>query len=217
MLEFSMDNPFPLLESKSCYEEEKRHSEYVDRWLGFQFDRSESFLPPESVETWKNKGPQTFLTPYSELRRILFELSPNVGDRIVDLGAGYGRLGFVLSRHYPNCFFQGFEVVKERVEEANRVSALWKQPFQIEQADIADKDFCLPEAAIYFIYDFGHREQVQIVLEKLQKIANQKSIQFVGRGGRVRDLVQKKHPWLWDIHPAKHFSNFSIYRSADIS
>jgi hypothetical protein len=217
MLEFHSEDPFPIPDSNASYEDEKKHSEIVDRWLGFQFDQSEKFFPLENIETWRSKGVQTFLTPYSEIRNILKKLAPQPGETIVDLGAGYGRMGFVLAKHYSSCSYLGFEVVKERVVEANRVSAQWKQPFLLEVADISQPDFFLPKAEVYFLYDFGHREQIQIVLEKLQGISMGKSFRFVGRGGRVRDLIQKKHPWLWDIYKPQHFSNFSIYRSADIS
>ena len=46
--------------------------------------------------------------------------------KVVDLGAGYGRMGLVIAKHYPTLSFWGVEYVAERVAEGNRVFQLQK-------------------------------------------------------------------------------------------
>src|SRR4051794_33235374 len=124
MLVFDPANPFPLVEESALtYPEAQAHSAEADRWLGIETERIEALLPkrsPADQEHWLGLPVQALLTPYTELRRILESLKPAPGDTVIDLGAGYGRLGFVLARHFPEARFVGYECVAERAEEANR-------------------------------------------------------------------------------------------------
>ncbi|MGZ3713622.1 MAG: class I SAM-dependent methyltransferase, partial [Bdellovibrionota bacterium] len=119
MLSFDSSDPFPLLAQEIPYAEEKLHSEAVDAWLGIKVASAEAQLGPVSAnqERWEKQGPAVFMTPYTELRKILTELSPKGGQLVIDLGAGYGRMGFVLKSHFPEVRFIGYELVAQRVEE----------------------------------------------------------------------------------------------------
>ena len=44
------------------------------------------------------------------------------GDTFVDIGSGYGRVGCVVGVNFPNSRFLGYEIVQERVIEAQRVA-----------------------------------------------------------------------------------------------
>ncbi len=212
-MEFSPYDPFPLAPLGTLYALEKVHSAQVDEWLGFSFAKAEAFQEEKNVVSWQDKGPQVFLTPYSECRAILTELQFVDGETFVDFGAGYGRMGHVLETFFPQGNFIGFEIIESRVQEANRVAELQKKRFRLECIDICSDHFLIPRADVYFLYDFGSEEQIQKFLEKFRSQKSSDSFRFVGRGGRVRHLIQKHHPWLWDVIPAKHFANFSIYSS----
>jgi hypothetical protein len=223
---FNTQDPYPLLpEGSYTYEAAKVHSILVDRWLGFPETENQP-MPSEKApredheiiklksQTWQHLSPQQFQTPYCELREMLERLKPKPHETIIDLGCGYGRMAFVLEKHFPMTKFQGFEIAAPRVNKA-------KQKFQennlqnstIEVADITALSFTLPPADTYFIFDFGHNFEIQQVLENLQKIASQKSIQVIGRGRATRHFIQTFHPWLSVVNDPQHTAHYSIYKS----
>src|SRR4051812_41139061 len=125
MLIFDPKNPFPLLASGShTYAEAQLHAEHVDTWLGLRTYEVEASLEKRKGDAhqqlWIGLPIVSMLTPYTELREILERLGPKAGESAVDLGAGYGRMAFVLARHYPGTDFLGYEFVTERVKESRR-------------------------------------------------------------------------------------------------
>jgi predicted RNA methylase len=149
-------------------------------------------------EVWRGLDPQSFQTPYAEFEEM-FDLFPAEQGPLtwVDLGAGYGRLALCLHQLRPQDQFYGYELVQERVTEANRVLALQGSRFQLVQKDLSDPQFVIPEADIYFIYDFGSRRDVEVVLEKLKTIAQRKSICVIARGRGVTNWIYQSHQWLY--------------------
>ena len=57
------------------------------------------------AQLWEHLSPSVFQTPYSEISRILREMAPPPGSRVVDLGAGYGRMAFVVEAFFPQVEF----------------------------------------------------------------------------------------------------------------
>lgn len=214
MLIFDPRNPFPLPEG-ATYLQAQIHSEQVDTWLGFHISSIESKLkelPDQRI--WVSLPAQAMLTPYSEIREILERLRPSPGTRIIDLGAGYGRMGFVIGRHFPQVHFVGYECVRERVEEAYRCLRPWKYSLvEMQQADLADPHFTPARAEYYFLYDFGTRQAIEKSLQDLRKIALQQSITVVGRGRASRDAIERQHFWLSQVVEPEHYANYSIYRT----
>ncbi len=190
--------------------------EQIDDRLGFQIERVEASIRPlAGVELWQSQGPRVFQTPYAELADILRYLALPAGARIVDLGAGYGRLGIVTAALQPELHFTGYEISTERVAEGRRVySESGLDPAQLKVADLAAEHFRLPAADAYFLYDFGTREAVEKVLIDLKYLAvKMPGLRVVGRGRRSRDLIERGHPWLSQVNPPRHMGNFSIYRA----
>jgi Methyltransferase small domain len=223
MLQFDPNDPYPLTGSDAVtYREAQEHSKLVDEWLGLNTELVESGLAlrnpnysgAREEQHWIGLPTQTLLTPYTEIRFILSCLQPQAGDRIVDLGAGYGRMGFVIARHYPDVSFIGYEVVDERVAEGNRVLKFHSNPsVELFTADLSLKDFVPADAEFYFLYDFGSREAISKTLNDLREIAKHRSITVVGRGRASRDAIERSEPWLSQVNEPRHFEHFSIYRS----
>lgn len=217
MPEFDPLDPLPLLkEGPLSYRDEQAHATQVDAWLGLATAETEARIlasrtTPAGQNLWIGLPVQTLLTPYLEIRRILAQLSPPSGSRIVDLGTGYGRMGFVVERHHPGTEFIGYEYVAERVREGARVFG--RPRIFIEQADLNAPDFSPASADYYFLYDFGSREAIQKCLEDLRQIARQRIIQVVGRGRSSRDAIEREHPWLSQVITPVHGRQTSIYRS----
>lgn len=227
MIPFDPNDPFPLLnDQQQDYAEEQIHSLKVDQWLGIDSESTEKNLAKHTdysltrdsrgvlQQSWIGLNPSALLTPYSELRRILTELNPKEGDRIIDLGAAYGRMAFVIAKHFPEVEFTGYELIAERVRVGQKAFLNYGiKPEALHLQDITDPNFFLIPAPYYFIYDFGSRDAIEILLQKLQSIAKQQSITIVGRGRATRDAIEKSHPWLSQINSPEHFGRFSIYRS----
>ena len=217
-LEFSPADPFPLFPlNEHSYYSQQLHSQAVDAWLGFEIDRIETELQQnvedsfERQEQWIGLKPAALQTPYTEIRAILELIRLAPGNRVVDLGAAYGRMGQVMQRHYPENFFSGFERCRERVEEGNRVSKNERTTLVVQ--DLTDPAFEIPPAEFYFLYDFGTKASIAKVLQKLMAIGRSQPICVIGRGRSSRDQIEQNSPWLSQIVQPEHYPHFSIYRN----
>lgn len=215
MYDFDPTNPFPHWPGygPELYASAKKHAAQADAWLGIPVDRIEEKLedPKDGEERWIGRHPSIFLTPYVELRAWLEELRPEPGSTIADLGAGYGRLGFVLARHFPEARFLGYELVPERAQAgAEALKRFQATNATLQRADITAIE--LPDAGIYFIYDFGSKASIEKILEKFRAKARARNFTLVARGRGVRDAIEKHHPWL-SVYEPVHGPHYSVYRS----
>jgi hypothetical protein len=148
---------------------------------------------------------------------------------VIDLGAGYGRLGFVLGREYPDVEYIGYEYVTERLTEGARCLRRGRfrttnsahasdsaASLNIIEADLQSIDFQTPVATHYFIYDFGSARAISKILNQLREISLRQKITVIGRGRASRDLIEQEHFWLSKVVEPQHFKNFSIYQSAAV-
>lgn len=161
-------------------------------------------------QTWVGLHPETLQTPYAEIRKALELLNPKSGEEVVDLGAGYGRVGFALATLFPEVKFLGIEFVPERVAAGNQVfHRLGRSGLRLECGDLTEKNFELPKAAHYFIYDFGKVEHIRRILERFSEHADHHRFTLVARGQGIRSLIEKDFPWLIETHRRE---NFSLYQ-----
>jgi hypothetical protein len=157
-------------------------------------------------QTWVGLDPQTLNTPYAELDLACELLKPKPGELFVDLGAGYGRLGLVLNEKYPGVKFLGYELVKERVDEGNRILG----GNQLVTMDLMASNFELPIAEYYFLYDFGKTEHIRRIMAKFEKLADTHHFKLIARGKGSRSIIEYEHPWL-TCQSVLREENFSIY------
>lgn len=213
-------NPFPLLKTDSyTYQAAQKHSECVDQWLGFQIHEIESELRTSSIarihQTWSELSAQSFQTPYCEIRSLLSELNPSKSDVIADLGSAYGRMGFVIGRHYPEVTFIGYEIAKPRVLEAQRRLKEWHYSnVQIQEQNLTTLDFYLNQADCFFIYDYGWNPAIQKTLSDLKILAQKKPITVVARGRATKHFIFSENPWLTVNSTPINFDHFSIFKSS---
>ncbi|MFL5785981.1 MAG: hypothetical protein ACJ76H_15285 [Bacteriovoracaceae bacterium] len=165
----------------------------------------------EGNQTWVGLHPETIQTPYAELARMCRKLSLKNGDHVVDLGAGYGRLGFVLQDLYPAVTFLGLEFVHERVLEGQRIyRELGLDPKTLTEGDLTAENYFPEEATHYFLYDFGKVPHIRRILLQLGEIADRKKFTLIGRGKGVRSLISHEFPWLTVFYAEENFSIYSI-------
>ncbi len=217
MIEFDPLNPFPLVTlTPELYPDAKRHAAKVDEWLGLAVEATEARIraPKDDQERWQDRHSSIWLTPYVELRAWLEEVKPEPGETVVDLGAGYGRLGFVLARHFPLTRFLGFELVKERVGQgAECLKKFGAVNSELLEADISSPAWQPPAADLFFIYDYGTKAAISKTLSDLRELSKVKKFRVVGRGRAVRAQIEREHPWLGSVNAPIHHSHYSIYRA----
>lgn len=209
----------------------RQHAQLVDKILGLRVKYIEEMLVAEAqgfepegthetwgpilhqgVQTWIGLELQTLQTPYSECFRILQLLKIKPYQHIIDLGAAYGRMGIVIGGLYIKNSFTGYEYVKARVDEGNRLyRELGFSRSQLLQQDLFAQDFELPLADVYFIYDYGQVEHIDHTLRQIEKIAHKRPVKVVVRGKFTKQIISDFHPWLELKYEGKHEEFFSIY------
>lgn len=195
---------------------QREHSKSIDQFLGFRILRIErkliqqyrSFFTDESKisnkklhceggetgESWVGLNPQVLLTPYSELYEIFDILRETQIKSIVDIGCAYGRVGIVARAFFPLSHFTGYEIVKKRITEAQRISTLYNLNLNILNQNVLDEDFELPDSSIYFIYDFSHFMHIRAILSKLEQKIGKHPFILVAKGDDVRSIIQLFFP-----------------------
>lgn len=206
------------------------NSRELDRTLGFNIqdieaslmDRARIHRPQGHLwslgqglhngsQTWIGLDSETLQTPYPELIEMLELLKLKGSEHIIDLGAGYGRLGVVLHFLSPQATFLGLEIVPERVVEGTRVLKLLGSSHSLITKDLTEENFVLPIADIYFLYDFGEVSHIRKILNQLGNCEH--GFKLIARGKGTRSLVDLEFPWLSDVHPVIRRENFAIYSS----
>ncbi len=224
-LPFDPEDPFPLpLADAHSYADAQEHARLCDAWLGLETGAIENELAERVFRAtaarseqrlWIGLPVRSLLTPYSEIREMLERLRPRPGQVMVDFGAGYGRIAFVLGRHFPGVRFIGYEIVPERaMEAARRLRSASCSDAEMRVVDLAAAEFVPEDADFYFIYDFGSRDAIEKSLLDLRRIAARRAITVIGRGRAARDAIERGHPWLSQVAAPAHFAHYSIYRSA---
>jgi hypothetical protein len=229
IFKFLSSDPFPLVHGRELTETEAQsHSAQVDEWLGLRVSKTEGRLQsggsrkraPDSSgghqQLWFGLEEQKLLTPYIDVRKVLESLGPLAkGTLIADLGAAYGRMGFVIQRHYPDVFFVGYEYVGERVEEGRRcLRAHGCDRSRLEHADLTSPLLKLDFAHIYFIYDYGTPVAIEKTLYDLRKISGAKPFLLIGRGRHCRYAIESRHAdWLTRVYPVTGEGRVSAYAS----
>ena len=162
-------------------------------------------------QTWVGLHPETIQTPYAELLRLCEKLNLKNGESIVDLGAGYGRLGVIIHDLYPGVKFSGIEIVPERVAEGKRVfEILGMDPSTLRKDDLTSEFFSPEIASHYFIYDFGKVPHIRRLLNQLGDLAWGSKFTITGRGKGIRSLISHEFPWLTPFYEEENFSIYSF-------
>ena len=209
----------------------RQHSTILDSTLGFRIKYIEEMLIAEArgfepdgpheklgptihngIQTWVGLDLKILQTPYAELLRILQLIKIKPYQHVIDLGAAYGRMGIVLGGLYAKNIFTGFEYVKSRVDEGNRIyNELGLNKCQLVTQNLFSPDFKLPEADVYFIYDYGHVEHINHTLKQISIVSKKRPVKVVARGRFTKQIIAESHAWLDLKYEGKVEEFFSIY------
>lgn len=213
----------------NCIESAKSLSHEIDMSFGFKIAEIEADLLQKyrkisnkedkdkefsSSETWVGLHPDTLQTTYPELIKVFHYLKSRDINKIVDLGAAYGRLGLVGAALRPSASFLGFEVIAERSLEGQRIfTKLGLTAHELRNQNILDDSFILPSADLYLIYDFSSPEDIRKILNKLSEKLFKEPFFIVARGEGVRSLIQNKYPEFFSCNGVLHEPTWSLYSS----
>jgi len=153
---------------------------------------------------------------YSTIMTALRYLNPARGASVVDLGSGYGRLGFVLGLMRPDIRFQGFEYVSHRTEVAKKIATKFEmaERVQFHTQDLVAEDFTIPAADIYYLYDPFSKESYELVLSRLVEVSRRQPIAIVTKGNarsRVLEIAERES---WPAQQEFDGGNLCLFRSA---
>jgi hypothetical protein len=165
-------------------------------------------------QTWIGLHPQVLQTPYSEILDFLLLVKKYQINKIIDFGAGYGRVGIVMQCLFPDASFDGYELVDQRVNEGNRLfDSLELKQCHMHTQNILDSSFEFPEADLYFIYDFSELSDIKKMLDTLSKKLYTERFFVVARGEGIRSMIQLRYPEFWAAHAVIHGPKWSLYSS----
>ena len=233
MVKFERRDPFPHLPIGSFSKSEAQtHAADVDAWLGLRVESIEESLrvrgsklaaPSTSSnhqQLWFGLEPRDLQTPYFEIRSILESVLPKESaGSVIDLGAAYSRMGFVVERHFPLATFRGFEYVGERVNESRLALARFgAKRASVEHVDLTSPRFQMPAADLYFVYDYGTPAAIEKTLFDLQRVARRsaggRKVIIVARGRVCRYAIESRHAnWLKRQDVSAPERAFTIYES----
>jgi len=166
----------------------------------------------QGTQTWVGLHPQVLQTPYCDIYDALSLLQVQDIYHVVDIGAGYGRVGLVLNALNSDAHFTGFEIVRQRQQEGNRIYAkLGIDNCQIKLQNVLDNDFDLPTADVYFIYDFSEREDVEHILQILRLRSKTQKFYLITRGDRVDFAIKHRFKHVWKSFAHLGTSDLKIY------
>lgn len=126
----------------------------------------------QGEETYSFAGPGLLLTPYTEILNLFKAAGLKRGQSVVDLGAGFGRVGLALATQYPDVTVTGYEIVKERIEEGARVAKEWGLDSRVHllEQNLADPDFKPQAADYYFAFNPVSGSTFDKILEDLRVV-----------------------------------------------
>lgn len=152
---------------------------------------------------------------YSTVLTALRYLAPSPGARIIDLGSGYGRVGLVVGLLRPDIDFIGYEYVPHRVEIANSSTESFglQEHVHFYTQDLAAKDFQIPEADIYYMYDPFSEETYSHVLSQLIEMSYRRKITIATKGNARGWLAEAARREGWSAAEEFDSGNLCLFHT----
>jgi SAM-dependent methyltransferase len=199
---------------------EQNHGHLMDKLLGLDSLVNEKLLVKNSEhkkgpKRWIGLSPQTLQAPYHEMYDFFSLLKEEKIARVIDFGAGYGRLALLTHAFFPDAEFIGLEAIEARVQLGRKML----QQFELDDKaslvlqDLLQWNFKAKKYDLYFIYDFSDVVSIKNFLEIIKEKFVSEDCFIVARGKAVRSLIQNKYREFWALHGVYHSDNWSLYCS----
>lgn len=197
---------------------------FIDRILGLRSleiseQESSSSLHLKDPYAYWGAPPDALLTPYSTISKIMRYFAPREGQTVIDLGTAFGRPGIFLGIMKPGVKFVGYEFLKDRVSEGQRVveSLGLSNNIHLVKKDLNDPDLDLSAGDHFFIYN-GFSEQLeQKIMSDLERLSKHKQIRVLHwRNSSSEGVFKSRYPWLRRVSPYfadTIYHDFAVYES----
>lgn len=186
--------------------------------LNYQLDK-DMIVDLSSNERLFESGGVGVQSGYSSILLALNSIDLKKGNKVIDLGSGYGRVGLVCSLLRPDVNFVGYEYVPHRVDDSNEstIALGLEENLVFKTQDLSLKSFEIPEADVYYLYDSFSDETYRFVLDQIVEISKKKDVIIITKGNaRVwLDLISKENSWLEPLLIDE--GNICIYKSRNNS
>jgi hypothetical protein len=170
----------------SDFEEFYRTFDAMDEILDLDYSRDVGMktdsTTPERLYEGAGVGVQS---SYTTLLALIQQISPAQGASFIVLGSGYGRAGLVVGLLRPDMEFIGYEYVEHRIEVSVRAAqrAGLSNRVKFYSQDLADPDFVIPVADIYYLFDPFTEDTYTHVFTQLKDIGRKYAITVAAKGG----------------------------------
>ncbi|MGB0453427.1 MAG: hypothetical protein ACPGJV_06905 [Bacteriovoracaceae bacterium] len=231
-----MDHSREIIFKKETYQEveglhPRVHAKELDRIFGYKIPKIEEKLNQkyrvyyqandesnrkkhfEGTQTWIGLHPQVLQTPYSEILACFQFLKDENVESIIDIGSAYGRVGLVKNCLFPDAEFLGYEILKKRECEGNRIFQKYGlNNCKILNENVLDDNFELPDAQVYFIYDFSEYNDICTILDLLSLKVGRLKFFLISKGEQLDFLISKKYRDFWKTHSLVSIGDLKIYQ-----
>jgi len=155
---------------------------------------------------------------YSTILLALHNLGLTPGNKVIDLGSGYGRVGLVFSLLQPDTSFIGYEYVPHRVEASNNTCEFLdlQDNLSFKVQDLSLESFELPDADVYYLYDPFTDGTYRKVLEQIFEVSRRKKITIVTKGNARDWVLDAANENEWPEPVSIDEGNLCIFRSSAI-
>jgi hypothetical protein len=182
--------------------------------LDYTLDEGMSTSPNQTERIFAGTG-LGVQSSYASILVALDQVRLPQGGTFIDLGSGYGRVGFVIGFLRPDAQFIGYEYVPHRVQAAEDTAkrAGISDHVHFIAQDLSDRSFRIPEADVYYMYDPFSQETYRYVFEQLREIGRRKPI-TVATKGRANDWFKNAIEGdLWSLDVTQDEGTMSLFRS----
>ena len=187
----------------------------LDRVFGLDY-RLDSAMPKNlSLERVYEGAGAGVQTSYITILRT-FELIPAKQQaRWVDLGSGFGRVGLALGLLRPDATFNGYEIITHRVDISNAAArrAGIHERIRFETQDLADPNFKIPEADVYYMWDPFTKETYQYVLQQIKEQARTREVTVVAKGAAATWMEEIMREENWAANRTHDGGNLGVFTS----
>ena len=120
------------------------------------------------------------------LKHISDEMQFEPNSLLVDIGCGHGDPGLVFAALNPTLHVIGYDIVKEKVDSANRTAEkLGLRNVQFIVADFSESQFRLPLARYYYLFNPAKEEVIHSIAEQLIEHSNRARIDVISYGNSL--------------------------------
>lgn len=153
---------------------------------------------------------------YSTIFSALSKLNLGENSKVVDLGSGYGRIGYIIGLTRPDIYFEGYEFVNERVLLSQQITNNFELGNTVKffSQDLSDKNFIIPIADVYYMYDPFTEETYKLILAQLVLISRKQKVFIVTKGNaRLWLKASEQQESNWTELVQLHGGNLCIFSS----